>query len=449
MKTIFGRLVVCVSLLFIPALLPGCAHVGQAAGPAADESAESANDETYRQMLKLSETILLVQKNYAQTTSCGSLVNGALNGMLQSLDEHSSYLDLNQLQEMKDDTTAHYGGVGLYIGSRDGLLTVISPIEDSPAYRAGILTHDTITEIDGKSTSRMSQDTAAKLMRGPPGSKVVLKITRPNEPEPLEFTLVREKVNIATVKGARFVRDGIAYLRITQFSEPTANAMQVEINKLQSGNAMRGLILDLRMNPGGLLSSAVDVAEKFLARDTLVVSIRDRNGKPAEKKMKSEGNRHDTETPMAILIDRGSASAAEIVAGALRDNRRAVLVGEKTYGKGSVQTILPMSSEPGAAIRLTTAHYYTPSERVIHKHGIEPDISVPLTQELRNKIQTRRMQLEQPRNFTAEEKAGYSDVTDIQLERAADLIEALIALKGGNRKTAAAQEPDPEDAPGD
>lgn len=418
--------------------------------PHATVPSESEKNEIYRQMRKLTETILQVRKNYVTDVSCTNLTYGTLNGMLQSLDEHSSYLDPGRLQEMKDDTSGHYGGIGLYIGRKDNRIAVIAPVEDSPGYKAGLLSMDVIMEIDGESTAGMKTEDAVKKLRGKAGTKVVLKIARQDQSAPLTFELTREIINLSTVKGARFERDGIGYIRITQFSEPTAQALQDELDKLAAKQIMRGLILDLRSNPGGLLNSAVAVAEKFLGKDALVVSVRTRSGKAGEKRFLSGGKRHDADTPMAILIDGGSASAAEIVAGALRDHRRAVLVGEKTYGKGSVQTILPLASESNAAIRLTTAYYYTPGERVIHKHGIEPDISAPLSPELRQKIYARRMQLEQPKNYTDEEKKKFADVTDIQLERAADLLQALIALKAPTVQdkpapVAAEEEPGDED----
>jgi len=455
-RSLFRSLIPAALALAACTLLPACRHI-----PAADQTraapADAArDDEAYRQIERLAETMLLIKKYYVEDRDYTNILSGALGGMLQALDEHSHYMDAAQVKDLQEGTTGKYGGIGIYIGTRDGLLTVIAPIEDTPAYRAGMLSRDIITAIDGVSTVTLSEQEAVKRLRGDPGTKVVVTIQRKDEAQPRTFELVREKINVTTVKGARMVRPGIGYVRITQFSEPTADALQEALDKL-AGEGMKALVLDLRSNPGGLLKSAQQVAGKFLEKDALVVSVRDRSGKPNEKKLLAEGTRHNADMPLAILINGGSASASEIVAGALQDHRRAFLVGEKSFGKGSVQTVIPLSTAPDSAIRLTTAKYYTPSERVIHKNGIEPDIRVPVTPEEWQNILIHRAHLETPDNFLAEEKKKYADVADPPLDRAADVLHAMIILDGRIERPAAAtgsvagagSTPDEESAPDD
>ena len=425
------------------AVLPACktATVAQAGNAPAEKPAPPAlrpviSDDAYKQMEKLAEIMLIVKKHYVEDKDYTNMINGALVGMLQSLDEHSYFMIPDQVHELQEDTSGHYGGVGLIISHKDGQLTVIAPVEDSPAYRAGVLAEDVIIKIDGETTAGMKQSDAIKKMRGKPGTKIVLAVFRRNETEPRTFEIARESINVPTVKGARMIRDGIGYVRVTQFAEPTAISLRKELSGLYD-QGMEALVLDLRSNPGGLLKSAKDVSQMFLQQGSLVVSIRDRNGKNGEKKLMSEGSWHDTNTLMTILIDGGSASASEIVAGALQDQKRAILVGDRSFGKGSVQTIMPLKTAPDSAIRLTTAKYHTPSERVIHKHGIEPNIKVRVTPEERRKIQVRRAQIEQPSAFSKEDKEQYKDVVDTPLERAADLLQALLIVRSNGKDTPA------------
>ncbi|MEI6809191.1 MAG: S41 family peptidase [bacterium] len=421
-----GKLLVLAAALASLAVFPACRHV-PAARP--EQSAKPVtSDDTYQQIQKFAEVMLLVRKHYVEEKDYTNIVNGALNGMLQALDEHSYYMPPAQVEELHETTSGHYGGVGLLIGLRDGQLVVIAPIEDTPAYKAGVLAQDAILKIDGDITAKMSLSDAVKKMRGPPDTKVSLTIHRRNEPEPRDFQLTRESINVPTVKAARMIREGIGYVRVTQFAEPTADALKNELIALR-GKGMDALILDLRSNPGGLLKSARDVAQLFLKKGQLIVSVRERSGKKGEKRFLSEGSWHDTDTLMVVLIDGGSASASEIVAGALQDQKRAALVGDKSFGKGSVQTILPLATAADSAIRLTTAKYYTPSERVIHKHGIEPDIKVRVTPDEWRRILTRRAHEEQPSQYTDQEKKEYQNAVDAPLERATDLLLALRILR--------------------
>lgn len=428
-------LIAVAGALVLLSCVPACRHIPAARSPVTRSQVTS--DDTYRQIQKLAEVMLLVRKHYVEDRDYTNMVDGALSGMLQSLDEHSHYMPPAQLQELQESTSGQYGGIGLLIGQRDGQLVVIAPIEDTPAYRAGLMAQDAVIKIDGESTAGMSLRDAVKKMRGKPATKISLTVLRKNESEPRTFEITRENINVPTVKAARIIREGIGYVRVTQFSEPTALALRNEIEKLRD-KGMDSLILDLRSNPGGLLKSAKDVAQLFLQKKSLIVSIRDRSGKKFEKRLLSEGSWHDTDTLMVVLIDGGSASASEIVAGALQDQKRAALVGDKSFGKGSVQTVLPLTTAADTAIRLTTAKYYTPSERVIHKHGIEPDIKVRVTPDEWRKVLIRRAHEEQPANYTDQEKKEYRDAVDAPLERAADLLQALRILRTHTKKPAAA-----------
>lgn len=429
-----GRVCILTAALAVLAGVPACRHV-PAAKPVRAEN-RVTSDDTYRQIQKLTEVMLLVKKHYVEDKDYTNMIDGALSGMLQSLDEHSYYMPPEQLHELQESTSGQYGGIGLLIGQREGQLVVIAPIEDTPAYRAGVLAQDAIIKIDGDSTAGMSLRDAVKKMRGQPATKVSLTIFRKNESEPRTFEITRENINVPTVKSARMIREGIGYVRVTQFAEPTAAALRNELDMLR-GKGMDSLVLDLRSNPGGLLKSAKDVAQLFLKKGDLIVSIRERSGKKGEKRLVAEGSWHDTDTLMAVLIDGGSASASEIVAGALQDQKRAALVGDKSFGKGSVQTVLPLAIATDTAIRLTTAKYYTPSERVIHKHGIEPDIKVHVTPDEWRKILTRRAHVEQPATYTDQEKKEYQNAVDTPLERATDLLQALRILRTHTKKPVA------------
>lgn len=428
-----GKFLVLAAALASLACIPACRHV-PAVRPE-QPARPVTSDDAYQQIQKFAEVMLLVKKHYVEEKDYTNIVNGALSGMLQSLDEHSYYMPPAQVEELHESTSGHYGGIGLLIGTREGQLVVIAPIEDTPAYKAGVLAQDAILKIDGDSTAKMSLSDAVKKMRGPPATRISLTIHRRNEPEPRDFQLTRESINVPTVKAARMIREGIGYVRVTQFAEPTAAALKNELISLR-GKGMDALILDLRSNPGGLLKSARDVAQLFLKKGQLIVSVRERSGKKGEQRFSSEGSWHDTDTLMVVLIDGGSASASEIVAGALQDQRRAALVGDKSFGKGSVQTVLPLATATDSAIRLTTAKYYTPSERVIHKHGIEPDIKVRVTPDEWRKILMRRAHEEQPAQYTDQEKKEYLNAIDAPLERATDLLLALRILRTHTKKPA-------------
>ena len=298
-----------------------------------------------------------------------SLVRSALSGMLPDLDEHSSFLDATTYSDMQEDTSGRFGGLGVVVSVREGVLTVVAPMEDTPGFRAGILSGDKIIEIDGESTKGMTLTEAVKVLRGEIGTEVDMKIFRPSTSQVDQLTLVRQDIKVSSVKGAKMLENGIGYVRITQFNQPTAELLQEAIDSLRE-EGLQALVIDLRDNPGGLLSAAIEVSQKFLPPKAMVVYTQGRH--PHDRKTyEARGPNHYLEIPVAILINEGSASASEIVSGALQDHKRAILVGVRSFGKGSVQSVLPL--EDGSAVRLTTAKYYTPSERVIHGKGIEPD----------------------------------------------------------------------------
>ena len=342
--------------------------------------AEAAGEDSPYEMYTLfSKVVEQVRANYVdgEKSTYEDLIYGALKGMLQSLDPHSQFMDEEAFTAMKEDTAGKFGGLGITIGVKDNVLTVIAPMEDTPAFRAGLLSGDKIIEIDGDSTDGLALEDAVKKLRGDPGTEVKIKIFRPKTQLVKEFTLERAIINVPSIKDARMLDGGIGYVRMLQFGESTADDLQAELDKLE-GQGLRAFVLDLRSNPGGLLTSAVDVSQKFLKRGDLIVFTRGRDNR-MERSYRARARDTFPAVPMVVLINGYSASASEIVAGALQDNRRAVLVGEKSFGKGSVQSVLPQDG--GTAIRLTTAKYYTPSERVIHENGIEPDVVVPMSVE--------------------------------------------------------------------
>lgn len=336
------------------------------------QKVEAVANEDYEIFRLFTDSVVIVQDNYTDEVSTKDLVYGAIKGMLKDLDPHSSFMTPEDYKEMQVDTRGRFGGVGIEIGMRDGQLTVISPIEDTPAFKAGIESGDRIVKINEKSTKGMSLNDAVKLIRGPIGASVTLWIKREGLEDPKSFDIVRETIKVRSVKW-KLLEDGFGYIRLAQFQEKTAEDMEQALVELGSrGEGFKGLVLDLRNNPGGLLRSAVDVANLFIDSG-IIVSTR---GRAQGQSMEFGAERAGTHPsyPMVVLVNGGSASASEIVAGALQDNKRAVILGTTTFGKGSVQTIIPLSDN--SALRLTTSKYYTPSGRSIQAKGIVPDIVV-------------------------------------------------------------------------
>jgi carboxyl-terminal processing protease len=325
--------------------------------------------ETYEELKTFSEVLTQVQKSYVDETKVKDLVQGAIRGMLSTLDPHSAYMTADMYKEMQVETKGEFGGVGIQIGVKENRLAVIAPIEGTPAYRAGVKSGDFITKVNDETTKDLTLMDAVQKMRGPKGSKVNLTIQREGTPDPLQFTLVRDIIKIESVKSK--VLDNIGYIRLTQFQEATGRDLSKVLRQFKD-QKLQSTILDLRNNPGGLLTSAVEVSEQFLPSGKLVVYTKGRESKKDE--WISKGKDQMDDSPMIVLVNEGSASASEIVAGALQDYGRAVIVGTTSFGKGSVQTILPLGD--GSGLRLTTAKYYTPKGRSIQSTGITPDIVV-------------------------------------------------------------------------
>ncbi|HYA31178.1 MAG TPA: S41 family peptidase, partial [Thermodesulfovibrionales bacterium] len=329
----------------------------------------NAEVEGYENVRVFAEALSIIKKNYVEDVKTKDLVYSAIKGMLSSLDPHSAFMTPEGYKEMQVDTKGEFGGLGIQIGLKDNILTVIAPIEDTPAYKAGILAGDRIFKINDESTKDMGLLDAVNKMRGPKGTAVKITVVREGWKEPKDFSIVRDIIKVKSVK-YKMLEDGIGYVKITQFQEQTAADLSNALAKLND-EKVGSLVLDLRNNPGGLLNSAVDVASQFLPQGKLVVYIKDRAGEKSE--YRSDGNRpsYDKVT-MVVLVNQGSASASEIVAGALKDWHRAVVLGVQTFGKGSVQSVVPLSD--GSGLRLTTARYYTPSGTSIQSTGIVPDI---------------------------------------------------------------------------
>ncbi|HSB60757.1 MAG TPA: S41 family peptidase [Vicinamibacteria bacterium] len=339
-------------------------------GTVASKVAES--DRTYKELGLFTEVLSIVQNQYVEEVPPKELMYNAIKGTLRGLDAHSSFLDPESYREMQVETSGSFGGLGIEITLKDDILTVVAPIEGTPAYRAGLATGDRIIKIDGLSTKDMQLPDAVKRMRGKPGSKIVITIVREGLPEPKDVEIIREQIRVHSVR-AHDLGGGIAYVKLRQFQEQTPADLAAALEKFAKAGAMKALILDLRNNPGGLLTAAVEVTEEFIDEGKLVVytegRVRNQNMRFTAHAKKSYAN-----LPMVILVNQGSASASEIVSGALQDWGRAILVGTQTFGKGSVQTIIPLSD--GSGLRLTTAKYFTPKGRQIHGKGITPDIVV-------------------------------------------------------------------------
>ena len=398
-------------------------------------SADTDNEQTYKGLKLFTDVLELVQKNYVDKVDTQKLIVAAIQGMMRSLDPHSALLTPEALKELQIDTHGEFTGIGIHVTMRDNLVTVISPIEGTPAYRAGIKAGDKIVKVDGKTTDNL-QD-AVKRMRGPKGTTVVLTILRKGAPEPLTFTLVRDVIPIYSVK-AELLKPGYGYIWITNFRENTTDDVVEALNAMQSGGTpLRGLILDLRDNPGGILNQAIDVSDLFLEKGE-ILSIKGRDGRHT-KVFRAHPNTVKRDYPIVVLINGGSASASEIVAGALQDDQRALILGTTSFGKGSVQTV--ESLRDGYGLKYTIARYYTPSGRSIQAKGVEPDVVVKYHKITKSKPTGPRMIKEKDlkNHLNAEPNAGLQGIKAEPNEHEIQKFKDPAALKRFKEKRGAIQ----------
>jgi len=391
------------------------------------EPGKTEEDNGYSQISIFAKAIELIRQDYVDgnKTSYHDLVTAAMKGMLSSLDPHSQFMDPDDFRDMQEDTRSRFNGLGIEVSMKNGLPTVVTAMEDTPAARAGILSGDQILKINGASTERMDLQDAINILRGPAGRRVTLTLLRPSTKEIKEYTLDRAEIKVRSVKGMRLLDPEltgpfrIGYIRLIQFNEPTAEELSKALDELQK-EGMQALILDLRNNPGGLLNSAVDVCGQFLPPKSKVVSTQGRMPSQQHDYSTSGAKKERPNFPMALLINEGSASGAEIVAGALKDLHRAILVGETTFGKGSVQNVMQLPD--GSAVRFTTAKYYTPSRQVIQGNGVAPDIRVALTTEQERALFT----LRNAESVKPEDEKSIIKTKDPQMLRAIDALKGLM-----------------------
>lgn len=406
----------------------------------ADKKTEKENPaDTYEMLDLFGEVLERTKTSYVEDVTDKKLIESAINGMLVSLDPHSSYLDEQSFKYMNEQTKGKFGGLGIEVTMENGVVKVVSPIDDTPASKAGLKPGDYITHIDGEQVVGMSLNDAVDKMRGKIGTKVKLTIRRANNPKPIEVTLKREEIKIQSVK-SQIKADDVIYIRITSFSEDVDKSIEKDFNKLkkQIKGKPAGIVLDVRNNPGGLLDQAVNVSDLFLDKGE-IVSTRSKNEEDTVKYTATEGDIAQG-LPIVVLVNDGSASASEIVAGALQDHKRAILMGEKTFGKGSVQTVIPLGRH--GAMRLTTARYYTPSGRSIQATGIVPDVEVKPAKveeidkgvnfseaEFGNALKNENQNVDENKTKTQDDELK----KDYQLSRAVDMVKALSIYSAGTK----------------
>lgn len=372
----FSSLSLVALLLAVPALSPQAMPAKSAAKPAAEPakaaSSESPDVVDMDDVRNFSRVYEMVRQAYVEKVDNKTLMKAAISGMLTGLDPHSEYLDKEGLAELSEDTTGQYGGLGIEVLQVDGTLRIVAPIDDTPASRAGIKPGDTIVKVDGTAVDSENIDDMFKKLRGEPGSKIMLSVLHEKSDKPVDMTLVRERISVTSVK-TRELEPGYAYIRLSQFQEDTTADLEKKLGELIKKNGeQRGAVLDLRSNPGGLLTAAVGVSDAFLDSGTIVTT----RGRLQDANLSFAAHPGDLlkGAPMVVLVDNGTASAAEIVSGALKDNHRALIIGRRTFGKGVVQTVLPLDAEH--AVKITTARYYTPNGTSIQAEGIKPDIAL-------------------------------------------------------------------------
>lgn len=429
-----------ISLLALGAILGGgVATIALETRLFAAGNAVAASSETYRQLNLFGDVFEKIRSDYVDKPEESKLVESAINGMLSALDPHSSYLDAKNFRDMQVQTRGEFGGLGIEVTMEEGLVKVVTPIDETPAARAGILANDVITHIDDEQVQGLTLNQAVEKMRGPVNTPVKLKVQRPGRKDPLDVTLTRDTIRITAVR-SRKEGDDIGYLRITQFNEQTYENLRKAIEKIAAetpADKLKGYVLDLRNNPGGLLDQSILVSDAFLERGE-IVSTRGRNPDEAQRFNAKAGDLTKGK-PIVVLINGGSASASEIVAGALQDHKRATVLGTRSFGKGSVQTIIPLGSN--GAVRLTTARYYTPSGRSIQAKGIEPNIEVlqEVPEEIKGKDETKgeaglRGHLQ---SGDKQEKSGSSAYVPPDPTKDKQLIAAMEILRGVRKDAAA------------
>ncbi|MFW6054488.1 MAG: S41 family peptidase, partial [Thermodesulfobacteriota bacterium] len=390
-------------------------------------------DEQYEPLKQFSQIMDLIENTYVREVNREELIKGAIEGMLKNLDPHSAYLDKESFQDMQVETSGEFTGIGIEITLSNGKLTVVSPIEDTPAFKAGLKAGDVILEIDGESTQDISIMDAVHKIRGPKGEEVELTILHQESNRPEKITVVRDVIPLDSVKSEE-IEPGYYYLRITNFNENTTSELQSVFNKMKERG--KGVVLDLRSNPGGLLNQAVSVSDAFLSKGRIVYTKG--KVKQAQMSFSAKDQTDDLDLPIVVLINAGTASASEIVAGALQDHKRALIIGERSFGKGSVQTVIPLAD--GSGIKLTTARYYTPNGRSIQAEGIKPDLVVPFVAPeddadepfsfttIREKDLSQHLEMEQNKEKSREFDNG--DKVQLMLKNDNQLRLALQLLKG-------------------
>ena len=386
----------------------------------------AASDETYDKLKLMVDVMEIIKANYVSETDAKDLAVGAIKGVVGTLDPFSQYMEEKAYKDMKSDTEGAYSGVGMRIMVRNSFVTVISPIPDTPAYRAGVLPEDRIVKIDDKSAINMTSDQAADLMRGKAGTKVKVVISRDNVQGELEFVLTREKIKIETIKST-MLENNIAYIRLSEFNAQSAADLQKALSNF-SKQGMKAMVLDLRNDPGGLLDAAIDIISLFIKDKTLALTTRGRTD-DLKKEYFTKGSGEFADLPLVILVNRGSASASEIVSGALQDFKRALIIGSNTFGKGSVQTVIPLSD--GSALRLTIAKYYLPSGRPINhsedknaRNGITPDIEIKVSVEDEIKLYSQSEMIFAKDKAPKSVVADKDKVEDAVLKKAIEIINA-------------------------
>lgn len=412
------------------------------AGAATADTDEGASELPLEELRVFAEVFGRIKNDYVEPVDDRKLLNYAIEGMLSGLDPHSAFLDEDDYRNLRAGTSGEFGGLGIEVGMENGFVKVISPIDDTPAQRAGVLAGDVIIRLDEKAVKGMSLDDAVKLMRGKPGTEIKLTIVRDGEDKPIEIVVVRDVIKTASVK-KRMLEPGFAYVRISQFQARTPEDMLTALGglKREAGGGVKGLVLDLRNNPGGVLNAAVAISDAFLTSGTIVYT----EGRVRDSQLRFKAAPDDVleGAPIVVLVNGGSASASEIVAGALQDHKRAVIMGQETFGKGSVQTIVPVNDK--TAVKLTTARYFTPNGRSIQAEGIVPDIKLGNVKLTRNEDVGRRLKesdlaghLSNPDGNGGDAKdpakssksAAGSD--DYALSEALNLLKGLVILRPGN-----------------